>query len=136
MSRSVSSTTRADAASASAIRPERRRAIDRGRLLHATLVSSTLRSAASGVAAVIRVVLGALGGIRRRRSDSYVLLAMSDHMLADIGLTRADAAGMVYGGVRPDRVTSRPEPAPRDNVAVLRPRSHGRRAGEKLDAAA
>lgn len=135
MSRSTAFTGSVDAPSASAIRFDRQHAIDRGRLLHAVAMSGAMGRTVRGVVAVARGVLGALGRMRRRRADTHALLAMSNHVLADIGLSRADVQGMACGVIPVGRVT-RPESAPRNTVEVLRPRSHGRRTEEKLDAAA
>jgi uncharacterized protein YjiS (DUF1127 family) len=59
-------------------------------------------SAAAAVAAVVLVKRALGSGVarrRQRRADGRLLLGLNDHLLADLGLTRADIQGVVWGVV-------------------------------------
>jgi uncharacterized protein YjiS (DUF1127 family) len=87
----------------------RRRAVARGRVLHAVAMRRVLREAAGWVAWLIRtVVLAPLRHAFRQRSDTHLLLSMNDRMLADIGLMRADVQALAYGLVRVDQFAADP----------------------------
>ena len=89
---------------------ERQRALRRGRALHAEALSGALRRVARAVVSVIgRGIAVPLRRALRRRGDGLALLSMSDHMLADLGLMRADVQAMAYGVVPAARVSGAPE---------------------------
>lgn len=70
------------------------------------------RSVAAGVAAVAMVGRSLAAGVarrRQRRADGRLLLGLNDHLLADLGLTRADIQGVVWGVVPVSAVGEAPE---------------------------
>jgi uncharacterized protein YjiS (DUF1127 family) len=90
-----------------------------------TMLKSISASVAAGVAAVVTAVVTvkqALGAVRarprRRKADRRLLLGLNDHLLADLGLTRADIQGVVWGVVP---VTAVGEREPSAEVVPLRP---------------
>jgi uncharacterized protein YjiS (DUF1127 family) len=107
-------------------------AIERGRDLRAQAVNLGLRRAAAAAWRIGCVLLKPLRRASRRQADTRLLLGLSDHMLADIGLERADVRGMAYGVI----------PIPRRDDAAQAPASAAvvplaaRRPGRPIEALA
>ena len=76
------------------------------------MLMSIFVSAAAAVAAVVWVKRALGSGMarrRQRRADGRLLLGLNDHLLADLGLTRADIQGVVWGVVPMAAVGEAPE---------------------------
>jgi uncharacterized protein YjiS (DUF1127 family) len=77
-----------------------------------TMLTSISAIAAVGLAAMVMVrcaLAGVLARRRQRRMDRRLLLGLNDHLLADLGLTRADIQGVVWGVVPVAAVGEGPE---------------------------
>jgi uncharacterized protein YjiS (DUF1127 family) len=85
--------------------------IAKGRLLRAQAVAALLTAGAKGIAQLLHVGVGAgiqlgrrvvawLAREHQRRTGLRALMALDDHMLKDIGLTRGEIHAMVNGVFR------------------------------------
>jgi hypothetical protein len=99
--------------------------IGRARALRARSVGAMLHLVARGLAGLVGLMVGS----RRRSRRSPGLVGLSDHLLADIGVRRADLHALVYAGAPLARI----KPTQGDNVAALdRHRLERTRARPKL----
>jgi len=117
--------------------PDSQAAMQRACTLRAEAMRALALSAATKVGSALRALARRLRRTVERRRTARQLVGLSDHLLADIGLTRADAQGLAWGLVSLEQITrQRPAAGAGDVVSLPRARAVAPRRSDALDAAA